>query len=145
MTILDKVMFWKKKDEFSDIGLGDKDNLAFGDDFGAQPGAPGATPGAAPGAPPGLGPSPDLGPDPGLGAQPSAPPGPAPQPFQQPPPQVQQPSYNPQQDLEAKSLEVISSKLDALRASVDSLNQRLANLEAIARGDEDQGRRRRYY
>jgi len=45
----------------------------------------------------------------------------------------------------SKNLEIISSKLDALRASIESLNQRLANLEAIARGEEDQSRRRRYY
>ena len=136
MGILDKVMFWKKKDEFSDIGLGDKENLAFGDEFGAQPGTPGAVPGTNP---------PGLGSDPGLGPQPAAPQAPSMPTFQPSTPQYQQPSYNPQQDLEAKSLEVISSKLDALRASVDSLNQRLANLEAIARGDEDQSRRRRYY
>ena len=132
MSILDKIMFWKKKYEFSNIGLGDKENLAFGDEFGAQPGVPGAN-------------LPGLGSDPGqgLGPQPAAPQGPSIPTFQPSPPQ--QPGYNPQQDLEAKSLEVISSKLDALRASVDSLNQRLANLEAIARGEEDQSRRKRYY
>ena len=138
MGILDKVMFWKKKDEFSDIGLGDKENLAFGDELGGQPGA-------APGA--GLGTNPpDLGPDPGLGPQPSPsmPQQPSMPSFSQPPIQPQ-PSYNPQQDLESKSLEVISSKLDAIRASIDSLNQRLANLEAIARGEEEDSRKRRYY
>ena len=57
-----------------------------------------------------------------------------------------QPSFdNPQQEMNSKNLEVISSKLDALRASIESLNQRLANLEAIARGDEEQSRKRRYY
>ena len=138
MGILDKVMFWKKKDEFADIGLGDKENLAFGDEFGAQPGAaPGGTPGT-----PGLG----QGMDQGLGPQPSPsmPQQPSMPSFSQPPIQPQ-PSYNPQQDLESKSLEVISSKLDAIRASIDSLNQRLANLEAIARGEEEDSRKRRYY
>jgi len=47
--------------------------------------------------------------------------------------------------MESKNLEIISSKLDALRASIESLSQRLANLEAIARGDEESSRRRRYY
>ena len=134
MGILDKIMFWKKKDEFSDIGLGDKENLAFGDEFGNR----------------------QLGLDQGFGQQApgqqgSAPPTQPPLPteptfqsssqFQQP---VQPPRYEPQQDMNSKNLEVISSKLDALRASIDSLNQRLANLEAIARGEEERSRRRYY-
>lgn len=134
MGILDKVMFWKKHDDFSDLGLDKgfgKDNLAFGDDFGA-------------------------GQQQGYGQQ-----SPYPQPFPQQPqftppsfsqqsfqqPSFQQPSYQSygQQDMAAKNLEIISSKLDALRASIESLNQRLANLEALARGEEDTSRRRRYY
>jgi len=144
MGILDKVMFWKKKDEFSDVGLGGKDNLAFGDDFG-QGGFPGQN--AAPGT--GLGS--DVGgksfgsysqqyPQPqGFPQQQSFSQQPS---FSQPYPQ---PGFNPQQEMESKNLEIISSKLDALRASIESLNQRLANLEAIARGDEESSRRRRYY
>ena len=144
MGILDKVMFWKKKDEFADMGLGGKDNLAFGDGCG-QGGLPGQN--AAPGA--GLGP--DVG-GRGFGSYSQQYPQPqgfpqqqsfSPQPsFSQPYPQ---PSYSPQQEVESKNLEIISSKLDALRASIESLNQRLANLEAIARGDEESSRRRRYY
>ena len=145
MGILNKIMFWKKdEDEFKDIGLGDKGNLAFGDDFGAsQPGA-------------GFGPTPGLGQGMGQGPygqqypqnypaqQPSMPSYPSPQ-F--PTPQFQQqPRFgSPQEEMTSKNLEIISSKLDALRASIESLNQRLANLEAIARGEEDQSRRRRYY
>jgi len=144
MGILDKIMFWKKKDEFEDIDLGGKDKLAFGDEFGAQPGA---APGAAPGAG-ALGS--EMGPGMGQGQQP-APPGPSipsiTQPTYAPPPApAPPPSYpSPQADLESKNLEVISSKLDALRVSIESLNQRLANLETLARGEEEQGRRRRYY
>src|SRR3989338_9034912 len=137
MGILGKVMFWKKKDEFADAGLGEKGNLAFGDDFG-QGGFPGQN------TEPGTGLGSDVGgrgfcsysqqyPQPqGFPQQPS---------FSQPYPQ----SFNPQQEMESKNLEIISSKLDALRASIESLNQRLANLEAIARGDEESSRRRRYY
>ncbi len=134
MGILDKIMFWRKKDEFANIGLGEKENLAFGDEFGR---------GQAPAYNlPGLGQEQGMGQgyygQPGQSyPQPSMPSFPS-------PPRYQQPSYAPQQDLEAKNLEIISSKLDALRASIESLNQRLANLEAIARGEEDQ-RRRRYY
>ena len=129
MGILGKLMFWKKKDEFSDLGLGDnvapigKENLAFGDDFG-------------------------MGTQQGLGQQPQQPQAfPQQPPFQPQPaqPQFQPPRYDaPQQDMTAKNIEIISSKIDALRASVESVNQRLANLEAIARGEEDH-RKKRYY
>ncbi|MDP6265771.1 MAG: hypothetical protein QF655_00810 [Candidatus Woesearchaeota archaeon] len=143
MGILDKVMFWKKSDNLDDLGLGGRDNLAFGNDLGVGPGATPGMPGAAP--PGGLGPDPGMGQ--GLGQQPPAqsmPPGPSMPSFT--PPSPPQPSYpSPQQEVETKSLEVISSKLDAIRASIESLSQRMANLEAIARGEEEQGRRRRYY
>tara|TARA_Y100000294_G_scaffold175188_1_gene194722 strand:+ start:349 stop:729 length:381 start_codon:yes stop_codon:yes gene_type:complete len=126
-------MFWKKKDEFSDIGLGEKDplgkDLAFGDNFnlGTQPGLGQQSPGMPEQAP--------------AQAYPQQPPF-QPQPAQ---PQFQAQRYeSPQQDMAAKNLEVISSKLDALRVSVESVNQRLANLEAIARGEADH-RKKRYY
>ena len=51
----------------------------------------------------------------------------------QPPPMA--PTASPQ-------LEIISSKLDAIRAMLTSLEMRLANLEKIARGEEEQ---KRYY
>ena len=142
MTILDKIMFWKKKDEFADMGLGDKEKLAFGDEFGAQPGA---APGTIPGAD-------ALGQVPGMPGQQPAPAEPSipsiTQPSYSPPPTAPFPPPafpNPQADIESKNLEIISSKLDALRASIESLSQRMANLEALARGEEEQGRRRRYY
>jgi len=40
----------------------------------------------------------------------------------------------------AKDIEILSSKLDALRAGIESINQRLANLERIA-GAENQQRK----
>ena len=67
---------------------------------------------------------------------------------------IQQPSYSPpsysspQQSgsdyINSKSLEVISGKIDALRAAVESMNARLANIERIA-GQEEDNRKRRYY
>ncbi|MBW2995605.1 hypothetical protein KY312_04590, partial [Candidatus Woesearchaeota archaeon] len=48
------------------------------------------------------------------------------------PPLGSQPAYSPEGDMAAKNLEIISAKLDALRASIDSINQRLANIERIA-------------
>ena len=129
MGVLSKLAFWKKKD---DLGL-DKDfvkDFCLYKDLGIDMGQ---------------GPSPDLGM--GLEQQPQS--------FQKYPsfqPQQsfqpafqQQPSYT-QNDpyIASKNLEVISSKLDALRASLESINQRLANIEAIARGEQD-NQRRRYY
>ena len=70
------------------------------------------------------------------------------QPNYSPPQQFGQPyqsqSYSDQNYVNSKNLEVISSKLDALRASIDSMNQRLANIEAIARGEQED-KKRRYY
>lgn len=41
---------------------------------------------------------------------------------------------------ESSEMQVISAKLDALKASLDSINQRLANLERIAQGEQPQRR-----
>ena len=148
MGFFGKLAFWKKKDDFGDLGK----DLDMGKDFGLDAGQ---------------GPSPELGaglePLPGqdpLQKYPS---------FQQPNyPQQQFPqsSYPPQQQasfqpaypsspsfannssdsyIASKNLEVISSKLDALKASIDSINQRVANIEAIARGEQEEQRRKRYY
>ena len=137
MGFFDKLTFWKKKDDLDDLGK----DLGLDKELGLDIGA---------------GPSPDLGM--GLDTGPQA----AQQPFQkypsfqqpslqqqsfqpsfQPQPAFQQPSY--QGDIASKNLEVISSKLDALRATMESINQRLANIEAIARGEQEDTRRKRYY
>ena len=136
MGILDKVMFWKKKDDFADLGLGSNKDMAFGDDFGMDQGMAQQQPG--------LGQQPDMGfSNPSMPSSPSMPPAP-----QMQPPSAAQfgqaPRYDsPQQDMTSKNIEVISSKIDALRANLESINQRLANLEAIARGEQD--KRKRYY
>lgn len=133
MGIFSKLAFWKKKDEFESIGLGEKAR-GLGHDLGADLGL-GATPGGIEGGYGGYG----LPTQP-MPQQPSYPQYPQPS-FQ---PQFQQP-YPQQQGFAAeKDLEIISSKLDALRAALESINQRLANLEAIARGEEEQSRRRYY-
>ena len=137
MGLLGKLMFWKRKDEFENIGLGDKGaplgmDLGLGSDFGA-----GADTGADLSQGYGMQPSPGT---PRM-RQPS---------FQQPQFQPSFPSPNFNQQMQgqdyvtSKNLEVISSKLDALRAALDSINQRLANLEAIARGEEEQRYKRRW-
>ena len=128
MAFFSKLAFWKKKDDIGkDLGL-DKE---LGLDMGT-------------------GPSPELGmgiepqqsfqkypsyQQPGFQA-PSAPSFPG---FQQ------QPSLSNDSYIASKNLEVISSKLDALRVSLESINQRLANIEVIARGEQEDTRRKRYY
>ncbi len=139
MGILGKFAFWKKKDDFGDLGK----DLDLGKDFGMD-----------------QGPSPDLGmgleplpqqpyqkypsmqPQPGFSAQSF----PAQQPYQNSYPSS--PSFAGSSNdsyIASKNLEIISSKLDALKASMDSLNQRVANIEAIARGEQEDSRKRRYY
>lgn len=131
MAFFDKLMFWKKGDDLGDIGK----DLGFDKDLGMDIGA---------------GPSPDLGmgleqpPQQQFQKYPSfQQPSFQPQQAFQPQPAFQQPSY--QGDIASKNLEVISSKLDALRATMESINQRLASIEAIARGEQEDQRRKRYY
>lgn len=124
MGMLDKLKFWKK-DEFSSLGLGD-------DDFGMK----------------------DTGEDNMFGEEPR----PSMQgdlnrmnerPAQMPPmepeePKFEMPKYEEVQRpvrqempmyAQNKDMEIISAKLDYIRASLESINTRLANLERIARGE----------
>jgi len=39
---------------------------------------------------------------------------------------------NPQQNLMSKDIEILSAKIDSLRATLENINQRLANIERIA-------------
>ncbi len=134
MGFLGKLAFWKKKDNLDDISR----DLGLDKDLGLDMGP---------------GPSPDLGM--GLDQGPQA----QQQPYQRYPsmqqptgfqsypghPQGYQQPYPGEDMMASKNMEVISSKLDALRVSLDSINQRLANIEAIARGEQEDTRRRRYY
>jgi hypothetical protein len=46
--------------------------------------------------------------------------------------------YDPgQPDLISKNIEIVSYKIDALKAAIDSISQRLANLESMARNEQD--------
>ena len=141
MRFFGKLAFWKKKDDFGDLGK----DLNLDKDLGLDMSA---------------GPSPDLGMGLDQGQQPQQSfqkyPSFQQQNFQSPsfqPPAFPQPSFQQQPSysqsdsyIASKNLEVISSKLDALRASIESINQRLANIEAIARGEQEETRsRRRYY
>jgi len=157
MGLFDKVMFWKKKDDFGDLGLdsglgegGSGHDLAMPPDMGMQkdPMLPGDL-----GLPKDESMPSDNGPDQGFGMEHANPGSPMPSGTDYNQPGLSspaQPTFGPQSGpppqqhpgigdyTVSKDIEVISSKLDALRASLDSINQRLANLERIAQGDQDQ-------
>jgi len=153
MGIFDKLKFWKK-DNLPDLNM-----PGGGMDAGLQPGMapgtdnigmgshdlglPGETPGQNPMAPPGM---PPMG-------QPGQPMG---QPMgQQLPPQMAPPGFTPNQQqpapiapaqpthgeqMVAKDIEVLSYKLDTLKAALDMINQRLANIEKLASGETERKR-----
>ena len=63
-------------------------------------------------------------------------------PMEMPPVQMS-PSFpqHPQQQFPvtySKDLEIISAKLDSIKASIEAINQRLTNLERIAAGERDE-------
>lgn len=138
MGIFSKLAFWKKKD---DLGLGE--------DFGADIGLGQMEPtGHELGLPRQYGMERDLGlssrdlgmsENMGFGTMPSMPPGrslPPQQPFAapiQPPPPTER-------DYQSEKFEVVSAKLDSIRYTLESINQRLANLERLAYGEEKKGR-----
>jgi hypothetical protein len=143
MGFFGKLNPFRKKDDFDDLGK----DLGLGKDFGKDMGMNDVGTD--------LGPSPDLG----MGLDMPAGQSQGQQPFQkyssyQPSPSFSAPQYQPPSQgfsgsndnyINSKNLEVISSKLDALRAALDAMNQRLANIEAIARGEQEEQKRRRYY
>ena len=117
MGILDKIMFWKK-DEFSSLGLGDDDFSMGAAPFKDEPKAmPGELTGRSEGPPT-------------MGAE---------------EPKFNVPKYEevaaprrpeaPPMYSHSKDMEIISAKLDSVRASLESINTRLASLERIARGE----------
>jgi hypothetical protein len=145
MAFGDKLKFWKKEEDFSDLGdfgLGDlgkkeasaasSDEDIFGKGFGAEPGAAEPMPGAAPGMP-GAAEQPMPTQPEGM-AQPVFPSAAerAGVPAQ---PQVPPPQYTSPTDTYSKDMELISAKLDSIRATLESMNQRLANLERMAQGE----------
>ncbi len=129
MSFFSKLMFWKKSDE---LGL---DNLGLDQGAGASayPGQGNAYPGQG-----------NYGSYPQEPVQPqqswSQPvqPGGIGSPYQQQF-QPQAPQMDPFQSsgyAAGKQLEVVSAKLDALKAAIDSLNQRMANVERMMQGED---------
>ena len=147
MSFLDKVMFWKKKDTLDfggGLGSTDLGNSSLGGGMGSG----------------GMG---DFGVESGFGQQ-----GFSQQPSgygggfvprndsgnqqyqSQSPGFAQQQSFGmnnnvgmgqQQANVSSKDLEIVSSKLDALRTVLDSINQRLANIERMASGEYETKRR----
>ncbi len=121
MAIMDKIFFWRHKEpDFpkEELGLG-KPEMDLGKEQLGLPeeepiGAGIAPSGAFPGAPP---------------TPPEAPAAPA----IHTPPGMPQPGTPPGMPPVGKDIEIISAKLDALKAVLDSINQRLTNLERIAK------------
>lgn len=155
MGIMDKVMFWKKKDDFSELGLGVEGDLGKelglgGDVTGlGGVGTGGSSGGGGNANLPGFGDREQVfGGETPLTASPSAPFTPevsgGPASFPRAPPQMPAaPQFAPQQFssdsyyIVSKELEIISTKLDALRVGIDSVSHRLAALERIARGENE--------
>jgi|GEM_PF-784140 len=138
MGILDKVMFWKKgKDDFGDLGLGEGD-LGLGGigglgktempGFGEMEHAEGVERplGAASASPK----TEEVGsPYQRYGYQQN-------KEYEAPMPAAPaQPAGRHEQLMMGKELELISTKLDSIKISLDSLNMRVAALERIAKGD----------
>ncbi|MBI2138207.1 hypothetical protein HYU13_01335 [Candidatus Woesearchaeota archaeon] len=163
MGFLQNLFFWKKKDDFNFGDIGKDLDLGKGTDFGKGPDlglgdiGKGFDPlGKNPGSDFGAGLGNDLalpGQEMGFGGhqqdfsqgpgfQQSYPGRPAPmqQPFG-PPVQQQFQQGHQAPDLYGKDLEVVSAKLDSIRYTLESINQRLANLERIANGEYEQKRR----
>ncbi len=146
MGFFGKLAFWKKKDDF-DLG---KD---FGADLGLAPMQPmGPDLGFPPNAYParqrtGLEQNMNLGmpDDIGFGSTgrlyPSSmqPPG-QPSPMQQPFGAPMQPQPPTEKDYQRDKFEVVSAKLDSIRYTLESINQRLTNIERIAYGEQEKKR-----
>ncbi len=53
-----------------------------------------------------------------------------------------QPRSAPQENFDRRDMEILSSKLDAVKALLDSMNQRVANIERIALQEEANERKK---
>jgi hypothetical protein len=138
MSLLNKLMFWKKEDDFDfdkladhemgkadtglhsdELGLGQQDlgldnQAAFPDQTGIDPANVGST-------------APGTANIPGMGSQPAGSLSQAQQPTVSSPLSAT-PGSN------SRELELISSKLDTIKAILNSLDRRMANLEKLSLG-----------
>jgi len=155
MSFFEKMRFWKKKeDDFSNVGL----NL--NKDFSAPDFGLGKSDDITSGYDPSLNSAPSGFQQPGSQQQFQSPPQysppnqfgqqnfSAPQSTFAPQPafsQASQPYYQQQSSPQytvSKEIEIISIKLDAIRSSLESINQRIAGLERVAYGESEQPKRK---
>ena len=139
MSVFDKLMFWKKEPEFSSSSelppfpgeSGGFDNtLSRSDPFTSSPGfdqfgsgRSNVEPSGYPAPPPS---APNFG---SASSYPSSP--------------VSSTSSH-DNTIISKNIELVSAKIDALQAAIDSMNQRLVNIENIARGEQEEKKYRRW-
>lgn len=140
MAFLDKLMFWKHKEEAPavDLGMGsatglDQGNLGFDQQYAQQ----------QPFFPTGVPAESAMAPDQYAQQYPQ-------RQFQQPGNESLTPTFKPPMNMQApqgaqqqyfsqeKESELIAAKLDAIKANLESINQRLANIERIAYGEKQQ-------
>ena len=163
MGVFDKLAFWKKKDDF-DLGKGfgsDLDMPSAGPEFGSKGPDLGLHQPPGAGRDLGLGQANNIGmpEDIGFGNL-----GKQPQPSMQPPGQhmpmqqplgqtmpMQQPFAAPvqppaptQKDYSNNKFEVVSAKLDSIRYTLESINQRLTNIERVAYGEHESSSKKRW-
>ena len=134
MGIFDKLAFWKKKEDFgdfdkdfgADLGLGGMGDQTMGPGMGRDLGMPEDT---------GFG---SMGREyPQRSMQPPGQPVPMQQPFGAP----IQPAQPSEYDYSRDKFEVVSAKLDSIRYTLESINQRLTNLERVAYGEQEKQKR----
>ena len=117
MAIMDKLLFWRHKSiqdtEPPDLGLGEDRKLGL--DISDEPYEPGPVPPQ------------------------HSPQGQHPQQFEEPDQEQERSAFAqhqqnyPQQSTQNKDIEIISAKLDALKATLDNINHRLEQIERMAR------------
>ena len=125
MSLFDKVMFWKQKEDVPltpDVGGLDDDKPPLPGESEMGP-LPHEMTGADPMAPPMQGIEPSMGPELGQGSG-----------FERPQVSVSEPpkqGFGESPDIYrlSKEIEVLSSKIDAIKAGIDSISQRLSNME----------------
>lgn len=137
MGIFSKLAFWKKKDDF-DLGRDFGADLGMGPDLGI-PQQQQMRMATGLEQPMNLGMPEDVGFG-SMGRETSMHPPGQPVPMQQPFGSPMQPPPPTERDYRSDKFEVVSAKLDSVRYTLESINQRLANLERMAYGEQEKKR-----
>jgi len=138
MGFFEKLMFWKKEPEFSSSaelppfpGEGGFDStLSRAEPFGPTPGFDQFGSGRSSSVEPSGYPAPSSS-APNFGSASS---------FSS----STMPTSSHENTIISKNIELVSAKIDALQAAIDSMNQRLVNIENIARGEQEEKKYRRW-